>query len=223
MPRSIWALTLLLTISAPCVAETSASSSLWDGSRPPAAVTASDSKSVELGVKFRANVNGLVTSLRFFKERPNTGTHVGHLWTGNGTLLATATFVGESSSGWQEVKLSRPVAIMAGVTYIASYHAPRGRYSFTQGYFNKPRSSGPLTAPASGAIGGNGVYCYGASGCFPIQSHQQSNYWIDIVFEVSNQPPLATDDGDFSPRLMGGSSCSPRTCWPTTPTPRAEP
>ena len=32
---------------------------------------------------------------------PNTGTHVGHLWEADGTMLAEATFTGESASGWR--------------------------------------------------------------------------------------------------------------------------
>ena len=33
--------------------------------------------------------DGFVTRLRFFKQVNNTGTHVGHLWSGTGELLAT--------------------------------------------------------------------------------------------------------------------------------------
>ena len=36
---------------------------------------------VELGVKFRSDVAGYITGIRFYKGAGNTGTHVGHLWT----------------------------------------------------------------------------------------------------------------------------------------------
>src|SRR6185437_7893060 len=47
-------------------------------------------------------------------------------------LSAPAT---EISSGWQTVMFSSPVAITAGTTYIASYHAPNGHYQATSGAY----------------------------------------------------------------------------------------
>jgi hypothetical protein len=67
-------------------------------------------------VKFRADSNGFVTGLRFYKGPQNTGSHVGHLWTSTGTLLASVTFTGESASGWQQVTLPTPVAVTANTT-----------------------------------------------------------------------------------------------------------
>ena len=58
---------------------------------------------VELGVKFTSDTPGTVTGVRFYKSANNTGTHLGSLWTTTGTRLATATFAGESTSGWQRV------------------------------------------------------------------------------------------------------------------------
>ena len=48
---------------------------------------------LEVGVKFRSDEDGFITHLRFYKNANNTGTHVGHLWTADGQLLAAATFV----------------------------------------------------------------------------------------------------------------------------------
>ena len=58
---------------------------------------------VEVGMKFRSDEDGYITALRFYKQANNTGTHVGHLWSGTGQLLAAATFTGETASGWQQV------------------------------------------------------------------------------------------------------------------------
>ena len=63
-------------------------------------------------------MNGYITGIRFYKGSGNTGTHVGHLWTSTGTLLATATFSNETASGWQQVNFATPVAITAGTTYV---------------------------------------------------------------------------------------------------------
>src|SRR5579872_2557967 len=58
---------------------------------------------VELGIKFQSSVAGTITGIRFYKSAANGGTHVGNLWSVNGTLLATATFTDETAAGWQQV------------------------------------------------------------------------------------------------------------------------
>jgi hypothetical protein len=155
---------------------------LWPPSATPALITDPDPGAVELGVKFRAAANGTITAIRFYKGPQNTGTHVGSLWTGSGTLLASVTFTGESASGWQQANLAQPVPITAGQTYIASYHTAVGFYSVTENYFGASYVNGPLTAPSSGSSGGNGVYRYGSGGVAPSSSYLASNYWVDVVF-----------------------------------------
>ena len=55
-------------------------------------VDGGDTTPVEVGVKFRASVNGFITALRFYKGALNTGTHIANLWTANGVLLATVPY-----------------------------------------------------------------------------------------------------------------------------------
>ena len=98
----------------------------------PATADSGDDGSVEVGVKFRSDVAGTINGIRFYKATANTGTHVGSLWTAAGTLLAQATFSGESASGWQQVTFSSPVAIQPNTTYVAAYFAPNGHYSATR-------------------------------------------------------------------------------------------
>jgi hypothetical protein len=63
-----------------------------------------------------------VTGVRFYKGgAANGGTHIGNLWAADGTKLASATFTGETASGWQEVNFATPVSITANTIYIASY------------------------------------------------------------------------------------------------------
>jgi hypothetical protein len=149
----------------------------------PANVSASDTSSTELGVKFQADYNGYITGIRFFKGAVNTGTHVGHLWTSTGTLLASATFINETATGWQQVNFSAPVPITAGTTYVASYLAPNGGYASNAAYFTTGVNSGALHAPASTATAGNGVYRYG-TGQFPNSSYNATNYWVDPVYST---------------------------------------
>jgi Domain of unknown function (DUF4082)/Bacterial Ig-like domain/Bacterial Ig domain/Purple acid Phosphatase, N-terminal domain len=162
--------------------------SIWPSSATPER-TDSDTNAVEIGTKFRAEADGFITGLRFHKASVNTGTHVGHLWTRTGQLLATATFTGESASGWQQVNFDTPVAITANTTYVASYHAPNGRYSVNSNQFATAGvSNPPLRALQNGEDGGNGVYGYGPSGTFPSSTYQSEGYWVDVVFETTTGP-----------------------------------
>ncbi|MEV1169984.1 DUF4082 domain-containing protein [Nonomuraea sp. NPDC049784] len=161
-----------------------ASNSLWDNSTIPSTIS-TDTKAVTLGVKFRASTSGAVQGIRFYKGTQNTGTHTGSLWSTDGQLLASATFSNESASGWQQVTFSNPVVIAAGTTYIASYHTTVGRYAVSRNYFTNSYTNGPLTAPSSGAVSGNGVYTYGATNTFPTSTTSASNYWVDLVFVPS--------------------------------------
>jgi hypothetical protein len=167
--------------------------SVWNSSNIPITPDSQDNNAVELGLKFRADADGTVLGVRFYKASTNTGTHIGHLWTSSGGLLATATFTGESTSGWQQVNFSQPVAITANTTYVISYYAPKGHYA---GDANAFTSSGvddpPLHALANGVDGPNGVYVYStsATGSFPNVSFRATNYWVDVVYTSSNTYPI---------------------------------
>lgn len=182
----------LVNVSCPC--------SVWGANVTPGTVDENDINAVELGVKFKSDVGGSITGVRFYKSTANTGTHIGNLWSSTGALLATATFTSETASGWQQVTFSAPVPIVANTVYIASYFAPRGHYSADGTYlYGQP-------APASGAAGitdsaplhvvrhtttsGNGLYRYSASSAFPTSTYNGENYWVDVSF-VPNAPPTA--------------------------------
>lgn len=176
-----WSFTTAAGPSCPC--------SGWSSSTTPTNPSASDPNAVELGVKFRSNLDGFITGLRFYKGTINTGTHVGNLWTAAGQLLATATFTSETATGWQEVSFASPVAITANTMYVASYFAPNGGYAFDSFYFaNSGFQNGPLYFLRDGENGGNGVYVYSASTSFPANTWQSANYWVDVVFTTSAGP-----------------------------------
>jgi methionine-rich copper-binding protein CopC len=183
---------------------------IWPSSATPTTASVSDTDAVELGVKFRASVDGFVTGVRFYKGSANTGTHLGRLWRADGTLLASATFGNETASGWQQVSFSAPVAVTADTTYVASYYAPTGRYALDSGFFTAATTNGPLTALESGADGPNGVYRYGSPGGFPTNSWNASNYWVDVVFAES-PPPDTT-----APAVTGRSPAPNATGIATT-------
>jgi hypothetical protein len=166
--------------------------SIWPAATRPGEDTSADPSSVELGVKFRSDAAGYITAVRFYKGNLNTGTHIGSLWTSTGTLLARAPFSVETGSGWQQVTFDAPVPINAGTTYVASYHAPNGRYAIDRPYFDRGGTDrAPLHALASGVDGGNGVFAYSTGPAFPTQTHQAANYWVDVVF--ADSVPADTD------------------------------
>ena len=156
---------------------------IWPSTALPGVADGGPDSAVELGVQFRSAVAGSITGIRFYKASANTGTHVGNLWTSSGTRLATATFTGETASGWQQVLFTTPVAITSNTVYVASYHANNGHYSANVGYFSvQGVDNYPLHALADGENGGNGVYRYGTSSAFPNQTWEAANYWVDVVF-----------------------------------------
>jgi len=201
------------TPSCPCT--------IWPSTATPGTADTNDAQPVELGVKFTSSMNGYITGIRFYKGANNTGTHVGNLWSSTGTLLARATFTGETASGWQQVNFASPVAITANTVYVASYFSPTGDFSVDRNYFatagvNNP----PLQALVDGGIGGaDDVYAYGSTSQFPAGSFQSSNYWVDVVFNTTAQGarltlatsslPAGTQGTAYSQTLTTGGGTSP--------------
>lgn len=159
------------------------SASLWPPGTVPGIVDAGDGGAVELGVQFTSSTAGSITGVKFYKSPNNTGTHIGNLWSGSGSLLASATFTNESASGWQTVTFAQPVAIQPNTTYVASYHTTAGHYSDDGNYFAAAHSAPPLQVPVNG-----GVYVYGGSS-FPNQTWNASNYWVDVILQYSSTAP----------------------------------
>ena len=143
---------------------------------------------IELGMKFKSTIPGFITGFRYYKGASVDGQHIGHLWSSNGTLLATEPFVSETASGWQSVQLSTPVAISANTTYVVSYFTASGKYSYTDPFFTSAIVNGPLRGLANGEDGGNGVIFYPGSG-FPTGNGTSTNYYADVIFTSSDVTP----------------------------------
>ena len=210
----IWSFT---TIAGP---EANCPCTIWDETAVPAVESANDpyalDQGLELGVKFQSDVAGYITGIRFYKGAGNTGTHTGNLWDSSGQLLATATFVNETASGWQQVNFSNPVQIAKDTTYVASYHTTSDGYSVDSAYFAAGGvDSPPLLALGNGIDGGNGVYKYGASG-FPTFSYNAANYWVDVVFDITPAavnltPPELITNIDTADVVLTWDNNSPAT------------
>ena len=176
--------------------------SIWPDSATPAVPSVTDTGSVELGVKFNAEVDGTVAGVRFYKGPTNLGVHTGSLWDGAGNRLATVTFSGETSTGWQTAYFTAPVDITAGTTYTVSYRAPSGGYSATSGGLTAAVDSPPLHT-----IAGGGVYTYGTGA--PLTA-ATTNYWVDLVFQATDAAPTIarTSPGDTATNVNVGAVVS---------------
>jgi Domain of unknown function (DUF4082)/Fibronectin type III domain/Bacterial Ig domain len=192
------------------------------GTLTPATADAGDTGSINLGVKFRSEIAGKINGIRFFKSSANTGTHIGELWTASGELLAQATFTNETTSGWQSVTFSTPVAIQPNTTYVASYFAPKGHYADSAWQFEEPPATGstmlehgPMHILADTEGGGNGVYEYSNEAGFPQSSYHGDNYWVDVLY-TPNTPPVIPGTPTIGTATAGTGSATVRWTAPTT-------
>ena len=196
-----------VNVSCPC--------SIWGTNVTPPVSDSGEPQAVELGVKFRSSTYGSVSAIRFYKSAANTGTHIGSLWTTDGTRLAQAMFQNETASGWQTVTFDTPVPIMPNTTYVASYYAPNGHFAVTSSYFYRnpaPAPSGgaatlasPLEAVPSSGSSGNGMYTYGPTTAFPANSYDASNYWVDVRFTQVPAPGQVTSVSAVSAGLTSAA------------------
>jgi hypothetical protein len=170
-----------------------------------------DRQPVELGLRFRSAVAGSVDAVRFLKMPGDVNTHRVSVWTADGKRVASAVSTGESASGWQQVRLPKPVSVPAGATYTVSYHT--SRYMASTNYFGSPLKVGPLAAFTT-----NGMYSYGYNG-YPNQTWQSSNYWVDLLFETTAQ--VAPAPSPTSPTAKPSTAPSPSRSPSTAPSPIA--
>ena len=206
--------------------------SFWSSSTIPTTPDSGETSAIEVGIQFQSTINGYISGIKYYKSAANTGTHIGHLWTSAGKMLAQATFTNETSTGWQTVRFSSPIPVTANTTYVASYHTNTGGFAQDQPYFVSTLNytSGPLVILTDlKARPGNGVYIYGAS-AFPNQTYSAANYWVDVIFDsiigtatplpATNTPlpPTATPLPPTSTPLPPTSTPLPATATPLPPT-----
>jgi len=169
-----------------------------------------DNVPYELGMKFQSNKAGQITAIRYWKASSETGTHVGRIWSSTGSLLTSVTFSNETASGWQRQALSTPLNIQANTIYVVSVNVNR-YYPLTQNGLTSSVVNGDLSSVADG---NNGIYNT-SPGSFPSNSWQNTNYYRDIVFVASNNPPPSSPSGNQTlfttgvPQVLNGTDNVP--------------
>jgi hypothetical protein len=158
------------------------------GNGTPQLTIGQDTNSVTLGVKFWSSQAGTIKGIRFYRAAQSTSGYLGRLYKADGTMLASKSVSSEPCSTlpcWEELDFSSPIPVSENTTYVAAYFVKGGHYAGDVNGLAKGVTSGPLVAPASAQVGGNGVCHYGASIGFPNQTYQASNYWVDVSFTPS--------------------------------------
>jgi len=137
---------------------------------------------VTLGLKFWTSQPGTISGIRFYRAEVSSHGYVAKLYSAGGVLLGSATLAHESGSmpGWQVANFASPIPISANTTYVASYYSAAGQGAGDPHELKTGVAQGPLTAPASSAVGGNGAYS--SKNVFPKSSYEASNYYVDVSF-----------------------------------------
>jgi len=168
-------------------------------------VSDGSSTNYELGAKFTSNVAGHINAIRFWKSSRETGTHVGHIWSASGQLLASVTFANETSSGWQQQALPAPLAVNANTVYVVTVNTGNTYYSVTDTGF----ASKIVNHDLSSALGNNGVY--GPPGRFPTYTWETSNYFRDVVFSPATSAGLTSSPAALNLGNINVGSSSSQT------------
>ncbi len=185
--------------------------SFWPDSPQVSSPIDPDTRPVELGVKFRSDVDGVVSAVRFFRKVPIDSGYAVRVWKAStGESIGTGIAIeGQGPTpGWQTVTVYPPAPIKAGEIYIASYYASQGSYVAETNFWTATSvENGPLHILRQGVYDSNGIYLkqcaqvtdsncernsvykYGVGGGFPTESYDASNYWIDVIFKTNTPPP----------------------------------
>ncbi len=129
----------------------------------------------ELGMRFFSDKAGTIDAIRYFKSPGEVGSHIGRIWSADGSLLTSVTFTNETASGWQQQKLQTPISVQADTSYVVSVNA-NSHYTKSVGGLTSMLSNGGLTASANA-----GVYNE-STGVFPTNTWNSTNYFRDVAF-----------------------------------------
>jgi hypothetical protein len=162
------------------------------GATTPANPSESDPNAVTLGLKFYVTQPGTISAIRFYRGHSNSNGYTARLYTGAGAMLGQVKLPSDArhfAAGWETGTFAAPISISENTTYVVAYYTSNGDYGVTDYGLTNGVMNGPLVAPASAGVGGNGVYTYGSSFQFPTSTYEASNYFVDVDFTPSAQAP----------------------------------
>ena len=175
----------------------------------PAALTA-DASPYTMGVQFSvtltAGATAVLAGIRFFSAAgaailpQNIALYAvtGPVQVAN----QAASWSGAAGSGWVTALFNTPPALTSGTAYkgcifqntAANFYSSTGAY-WSSGAGSGGITNGPLSAPNNaGGNGGQDTFSQGAVIGYPNTSFNATNYWIDVVVQVTTpavQPPAA--------------------------------
>jgi hypothetical protein len=94
LKRQVWFVFVSLFLGSATFTQT-----VFQPTDAPAVPLQNEGQPIQTGVKFRTSQNGYITGIRYYKGAGSTGKHIGQLWSNSGTLLASANFENETTSG----------------------------------------------------------------------------------------------------------------------------
>ncbi|NBR65595.1 MAG: DUF4082 domain-containing protein, partial [Actinobacteria bacterium] len=105
----------------------------------------------------------------------DNGGHSAHVWSADGTLLTSQAFVGETSSGWQTVRLNKPVFIAANESFTVSVYGATYAWNPNNGF---EVHRGPLTVLSASNTEAEAPQ-------YP-EGYGMQNMGVDFLFETSS-------------------------------------
>jgi Domain of unknown function (DUF4082) len=171
------------------------------GNVTPGTAAVSSTAATTLGLKFYSTQAGTIEGIRFYRGYADSAGYTASLYTSSGgSMLGQAIINGDVCTipCWEQAYFSSPIPIAANTTYVATYYASDGRYADDQATLTNGVTNGPLVAPASSAVGGNGLYIAGNK--FPTKTLDASNYYVDVMF-TPNTPVLSLSFNPPNPSI----------------------
>jgi hypothetical protein len=158
----------------------------------PSDPTQADNAPLTLGVKFWSSMSGTISGIRFYRPAASPSGYVAQLYTAEGTLLGSVTMATEPAPlpGWQVATFAAPISISPNTTYVTAYYLPFSTYQRDANGLAQGVTTGPLTAPASSVVDGNGVYNW--SSAFPSSTWEAANFFVDVAFLPAASTPYLT-------------------------------
>jgi hypothetical protein len=162
--------------------------SIFNNATPGNAVSA-DASAITLGLKFWSGTSGTVSAISFYRGATSPQGYIATLYSAAGDQLASVYMPQETGPvpGWQIAQFASPIPISPNTTYVAAYYAPSGQYADDYDGLKQGIATGPLTAPASATVGGNGVF--GNGQIYPRSTANNDNYFVDVIFRPTVARP----------------------------------